>query len=386
MKLVQRAVLPAIAAMLAAGWSFASDGNTNPPPRSAAHAPVPPPAAPPANAAAPASAPAHPQSPAPASPEKPPSAAPAAPALSRPAFYEKYLTDDLPLDREIRVLQKKCADNPKDAGAHNDLGNLLALRGFPKEAHASYREAEKLDSGLYIANYNDGLLYEKEGKIERAKDAFRRTIRKKPGLPEAHFHLALIYEGEGRTEQAISQYSEALRIDDRLRDPAFNALSVQSRLIYRASIANYKHDISTAGLQVSGEYADASVRRALSPEKPIFADSASNADSDDEEEAEAPPTGPKTVTLMNNAASTPSARGNQNSTQPGNQQTSPNARPGSPDYRRQTPPNRRYTPPRRTPPQSVPVPAPPTISAPPPPPPDSPEESNDQEPPPNLSF
>ena len=108
--------------------------------------------------------------PKPAAPPAVPAPAPA-PAPVKPAFYEKYLSDDLPVDREIRVIEKKCADNPKDAGARNDLGNLLALRGFPKEAHAAYRDARKLDSNLYIASYNDGLLFEKEGRFERAKEA-----------------------------------------------------------------------------------------------------------------------------------------------------------------------------------------------------------------------
>ena len=197
----------------------------------------------------------------------------------------------------------------------------------------------------------------------------------------------MICEREGRTNQAISEYSAALRIDDRLRDPAFNSLSVQSRLIYRASIANYQHDIYTAGLESSGEYADSGVKRALSPEKPIFADSASKSD-DDDDDAEAPPTGPKTVTLLNNAATTPSARGKDAA----GQENPQSQRSLSPDYRRQQLQQRRGTFPRRSPPQSAPVPAPPTVAAPPPPPPpppDTTDDSNDQEPPPpppGVSF
>ena len=91
-------------------------------------------------------------SPGDAKPAGKPDAKPAAP------FYDKYLTDEDPGDREIRALTRQAAEKPDDPAIHNDLGNLLARRGFAKEAAGHYRQAERLYRKSYLPSYNEGLL------------------------------------------------------------------------------------------------------------------------------------------------------------------------------------------------------------------------------------
>ncbi|MGH9442154.1 MAG: tetratricopeptide repeat protein [Thermoanaerobaculia bacterium] len=275
------------------------------------------------------------------------------------AFYDKYLSDDDPGDRAIRDLTAKAAEKPDDPGIHNDLGNLLARRGFAKEAAQQYRLAEHLDKASYLPSYNEGLLWEKEGKPSSAMSAFRRSIRRKPGFPFSHFHLGVLEEKEGHETSAVSELAKALRIDNSLRLPSRNPLAVQTNLLHRASVANYSRDLAAAVLVADGEFADPTVLARLSPER--FLDS-EDVEPREEEEPQAP--APVTVTVPQSApapaaAAPPAGRG-------GN-------RPGI--FGR----TRMYPRPRtQFPPQTAPAP----VQAPPPPAAEVPPAENPENPPP----
>jgi Flp pilus assembly protein TadD len=165
---------------------------------------------------------------------------------TKPPFYERYLTETDPVDVAIRQKVLDVRQHPGDPARHNDFGNLLARRGFTGDALAEYRKASRLDRHFYLADYNAGLLHEREGSGQRALDAYRRAVRRKPGFPEARFHLGLAYERQGNDSAAVEEYAKALRIDDSLRQPARNPLVVQSRLLYRVSLVNYRHDLAAA--------------------------------------------------------------------------------------------------------------------------------------------
>jgi hypothetical protein len=251
---------------------------------------VPPPAANPAPAPTNPLVPAHPAShptsrkspappvsqppatqPLPMTPEPPPAPAPAPPGGKRSgaSFYEPYLSSGDVLDREIEDLTAKVRAHPSDAGLRNDLGNLLARRGFAKEAADQYQKAAKLDPAFYLADYNEGLLWEKEGKPSSAIKAYERSIKRKPGFPLSRFHLAFLLEKEGRNEDAVREYAKALRIDPSLRWPARNPLAVQTRLLYRASIENYPRDLAGVDVADEASFADRAVWELLHPQRPV---------------------------------------------------------------------------------------------------------------------
>ena len=184
-------------------------------------------------------------------------------------FYSPYLSTGDTLDATIIDLTARVAAKPDDAGLRNDLGNLLARRGFAKEAIDQYRKAAKLDPTFYLADYNEGLLLEKEGRDGDAISAFRRSIKRKPGFPLSRFHLGFLYEKKGNNESAIAEYAKALRIDPSLRWPARNPLVVQTRLLYRASLVNYDRDLAGADLVDEGEFADRAVWEKLQPQRPV---------------------------------------------------------------------------------------------------------------------
>ena len=248
------------------------------PARPAAPAPAPAPTSP-------ASAPPPPPSPA-AGNVRPSAAAPAPAAVASPAepsepkpgktgkkkgadFYTPYLSASDVLDQTIVELTAKVDAHPGDAGLRNDLGNLLARRGFAREAIDQYRKAARLDPEFFLADYNEGLLLEKEGKGGQAISAYRRSIRRKPGFPLSRFHLGFLYEREGRASDAVAEYAKALRIDPSLRWPSRNPLVVQTRLLYRASLDNYERDLAAASLAGDGEFADRAVWERLQPQRPV---------------------------------------------------------------------------------------------------------------------
>lgn len=301
-------------------------------------------------------------SPGDAKPDSRPAGKPSAP------FYDKYLTDEDPGDREIRELTREAAEKPEDPAIHNDLGNLLARRGFAKEAAAQYRLAERLDRSSYLPSYNEGLLWEKEGKPSSAIAAFRRSIHRKPGFPFSHFHLGVLEEREGREEAAIQELAKALRIDNSLRLASRNPLVVQTKLMHRASVANYQRDLAAAVLVADGEFADPSVLARISPER--FIDSGEVLSQ--EEEATPPPASAVVVTVPQSAGPSSPAGAEQ---QPAGGR--PQRRPSV--FNR----SRAFTPRPRTqfPPQAAPAPAQPA-PAPPPPAADQPPPEATPEPPP----
>ncbi len=187
----------------------------------------------------------------------------------KPPFYEQYLSAELPLDQAIREAAHRVQENPKSAALRNDFGNVLARRGFAKEALAQYARAVRLDRAFYLADYNAGLVYEKEGKEEHAINAFRRSIRKKPGFPPSRFHLGLLYERRGQERAAIGQYAKALRIDDSLRQPARNPLVVQTRLLYRVSLENYQRDLAAATQAVDAKFAQPELFKKIALDRPV---------------------------------------------------------------------------------------------------------------------
>jgi hypothetical protein len=216
----------------------------------------------------------------------------------KPPFYEKYLSDTLPLDVAIRESAGRVAKDPDNAGLHNDFANLLARRGFAKEAFAEYSRASKLDRKFFLADYNAGLLYEKEGKPEHAITAFRRSIHRKPGFPPARFHLGLLFESRGEDRAAVEQYAKALRIDDSLRLPSRNPLAVQTRLLYRVSLENYPRDLAAATLAVDARFAQPELFKKVALDRPVDAEEVKPP----EEEAEVPPVSPAKWTPSASAA------------------------------------------------------------------------------------
>jgi tetratricopeptide (TPR) repeat protein len=189
-------------------------------------------------------------------------------------FYRRYLIPGNPLDEKIRDQEKLVEADPNSAALRNDFGNLLALRRFPREAREQYEIAMELDKSNYLAPYNMGIVLETEGKTSQAIRAYEKAVDRNRGFPAGLFRLGRLYEKRGSRHQAIEAYAKALRIDPEMRDPRHNPLVVDTRLLDRASLANYERSLATASLSFDSRYADQSRFRRLPYDRTIYSEEA----------------------------------------------------------------------------------------------------------------
>jgi len=186
-------------------------------------------------------------------------------------FYRRYLIAGNPLDEKIREQEKLVEADPSTAALHNDFGNLLALRRFPRQAREQYEIAMKLDKNNYLAPYNMGIVFETEGKVSQAIRAYEKAVDRNRGFPPGLFRLGRLYENRGWDAQAIEVYAKALRIDPEMRNPRHNPLVVGTRLLDRASLSNYERSLATASLAGDSRYADQTRFRRLPYDRTIYA-------------------------------------------------------------------------------------------------------------------
>lgn len=154
-------------------------------------------------------------------------------------FYGKYLTTTDPLDQQITRTLETLRKNPNSALAHNDLGQLLVQKRFPKDAEREFERAVDADPEFYPAWYNLALVREANGDYAGARHAYNRTVHLKPGNAEALFQLGLMEENIGNREEAIAHYAKAFTIKHSLLDPRVNPRILDSRLVDLALIRAY---------------------------------------------------------------------------------------------------------------------------------------------------
>lgn len=160
----------------------------------------------------------------------------------RPIFYTKYLDAQNPSDQRIAQLIEALRTNPASAPAHNELGELLARKGFPKDAEVEFERAVNADRRFYPAWYNLGMIRAARGDAAGARRAFGRTVHYKPGHSAALFQLGLVEEQSHNTNAAIAYYAKALSINHTLLDPKVNPRVLDSHLMHLALLRVYPRE------------------------------------------------------------------------------------------------------------------------------------------------
>src|SRR6476620_8823916 len=187
-------------------------------------------------------------------------------------FYQHFLAPGNPIDDKILEYEKRIAEHPESPDLHNDLGNLLALRRFPKEARAEYQTAMKLDKKNFMAPYNMGIVYEMEGNTKDAITAYEHSVDRNRGFPPSRFRLGRLYEREGRSQAAIEQYAKAFEIDPSMREVRRNPFVVDSHLIDRVAVVNYQKDMARAAMKSQAAWAEEPRLRRLPVDRPLWSD------------------------------------------------------------------------------------------------------------------
>lgn len=157
-------------------------------------------------------------------------------------FYAKYLNTGSDLDARISSTLEQLRATPRSATLHNDLGQLLLAKGFPRDAEHEFEKAVDADSHFYPAWYNLGLIRMSRGDWTGARFALNRTVHYKPGHSAALFQLGLMEEQRGHQDAAIGYYAKALAINRSLLDVRVNPRILDSKLIDLALLRAYPTD------------------------------------------------------------------------------------------------------------------------------------------------
>jgi tetratricopeptide (TPR) repeat protein len=123
------------------------------------------------------------------------------------SIYEREKKFDLAEEAFRRVINS----DPKNAGALNYLGYMLADRGTRlEEALTMLRKAVQLDpqNGAYLDSL--GWAYFKMGNYEQAEENLRKASDKIGSDPTVQDHLGDLYQKTGRLKLAATQWERAL--------------------------------------------------------------------------------------------------------------------------------------------------------------------------------
>ncbi|HEX9162235.1 MAG TPA: tetratricopeptide repeat protein [Thermoanaerobaculia bacterium] len=159
-------------------------------------------------------------------------------------FYMQWVTSKRGLDPQIRNTVAALRANPSSAPLHNQLGQLLVAKGFPKDAEREFERAVNADGNFYQAWYNLGLIRAAHDDYSGAERAFHRTVRLAKGHAEALFQLGLIEEERGNDDAAVDYYVKALRHNPQILDVRVNPRVLDSKLMQLALLKNYELDHS----------------------------------------------------------------------------------------------------------------------------------------------
>ena len=97
-------------------------------------------------------------------------------------FIEQFLDARNPLDAQILSTIAALRVNPRSAPLHNQLGQLLREKGFPKDSETEFERAVDADPTLFSAWYNLGLVRQARGDYSGAKFAYLRTLHYSGGF------------------------------------------------------------------------------------------------------------------------------------------------------------------------------------------------------------
>ncbi len=109
-------------------------------------------------------------------------------------------------------LLNKCLLNIKDSAAlYYHLGRVFAIKGSDKSAHKYFSKSLKVDPNYYLSVVAKGLLYEKNGKVNKAINLYKNTLKMQPQNHIVLQKLVQVMIDTKSPVQAIS-YMERLSI------------------------------------------------------------------------------------------------------------------------------------------------------------------------------
>src|SRR6266852_3940331 len=122
------------------------------------------------------------------------------------------------------ILRKLVALHPTDAGAHMQLGRMLAADGQPDGAIAELQEALKLAPNDPAAQRDLADLYVDAKKFDLAEVQYRSLLATRPDDPEVHYGLGRVLLKQRKFPEAEQELLAAIKLKPDL-GPAYSDLA-----------------------------------------------------------------------------------------------------------------------------------------------------------------
>jgi tetratricopeptide (TPR) repeat protein len=122
------------------------------------------------------------------------------------------------------------AKRPLNGLAHHMLAEELLEAGRVSEAEAHYREAVRLDSGLFPAHERLGEVLARRGQAAEAAACFETALRLRPDFADALDNYGALLSSAGRHEEALALIQRALELRPDYAEAHYNLAGVLERL------------------------------------------------------------------------------------------------------------------------------------------------------------
>ena len=116
------------------------------------------------------------------------------------------------LDEAVRAFQEAISLNPKNAWAHNNIGNALRKQNKLDKAIEAYNKALSIKPDLAEAYSSIGNALRKQNKLDKAIEAYNKAISIKPDFAKAFNNMGIALQDQGKLDKAIRAYNKALSI------------------------------------------------------------------------------------------------------------------------------------------------------------------------------
>ncbi len=174
-------------------------------------------------------------------------------AALRPDFERAYYRSlsqgpiNFDQDKEISMLSKSIAENPRDAWCYYLRGLAYRTKGGFERAVADFDQVISLDPEHVPAYYHRAILSRMRGDFKRARADYERAMDIDPSLAWSYYNRGLLFARQGQYDKAIGDYNKAMA-----KDPSYAWAYFDRGLAYKMQ-GEYEKAIADFTLAIQGE-------------------------------------------------------------------------------------------------------------------------------------
>jgi tetratricopeptide (TPR) repeat protein len=102
---------------------------------------------------------------------------------------------------------------PEDLDLYSNFADFLESIGAIKEALAEWQTLQRLMPPYYLADFQEGRMFERTGDLAAARASFVRALALRPGMAAAWFELSNIDASQGQFDSALKEVDHAAQLE-----------------------------------------------------------------------------------------------------------------------------------------------------------------------------